>query len=190
MTFYDTENDVARGERAVVVVPEKVGEGARRSTEARLEEAEGLAGAIGVDVVARKAFRLRQIRPATLLGKGQVEEITEIARENDAKLLIVDAPLSPVQQKSLEEQVKAKVIDRTSLILEIFGERAATAEGRLQVELAHLDYQAGRLVRTWTHLERQRGGFGFLGGPGETQIEADRRLIRDRMARIRRELDR
>ncbi len=189
MTFYDTENDVARGERAVVVVPEKVGEGARRSTEARLEEAEGLAGAIGVDVVARKAFRLRQIRPATLLGKGQVEEIAELARENDAKLLIVDAPLSPVQQKSLEEQVKAKVIDRTSLILEIFGERAATAEGRLQVELAHLDYQAGRLVRTWTHLERQRGGFGFLGGPGETQIEADRRLIRDRMARIRRELD-
>jgi GTPase len=189
LTFYDAENDVARGERAVVVVPEKVGEGARRSTEARLEEAEGLAGAIGVDVVARKAFRLRQIRPATLLGKGQVEEITEIARENDAKLLIVDAPLSPVQQKSLEEQVKAKVIDRTSLILEIFGERAATAEGRLQVELAHLDYQAGRLVRTWTHLERQRGGFGFLGGPGETQIEADRRLIRDRMARIRRELD-
>ena len=189
MTFYDAENDVARGERAVVVVPEKVGEGSRRSTEARLEEAEGLAGAIGVDVVARKAFRLRQIRPATLLGKGQVEEIAELARENEAKLLIVDAPLSPVQQKSLEEQVEAKVIDRTSLILEIFGERAATAEGRLQVELAHLDYQAGRLVRTWTHLERQRGGFGFLGGPGETQIEADRRLIRDRMARIRRELD-
>ena len=189
MTFYDAENDVARGERAVVVVPEKVGEGSRRSTEARLEEAEGLAGAIGVDVVARKAFRLRQIRPATLLGKGQIEEIAELARDNDAKLLIVDAPLSPVQQKSLEEQVEAKVIDRTSLILEIFGERAATAEGRLQVELAHLDYQAGRLVRTWTHLERQRGGFGFLGGPGETQIEADRRLIRDRMARIRRELD-
>jgi GTP-binding protein HflX len=189
VTFYDAENDVARGERAVVVVPEKVGEGSRRSTEARLEEAEGLAEAIGVDVVARKAFRLRQIRPATLLGKGQVEEIADLARDNDAKLLIVDAPLSPVQQKSLEEQVEAKVIDRTSLILEIFGERAATAEGRLQVELAHLDYQAGRLVRTWTHLERQRGGFGFLGGPGETQIEADRRLIRDRMARIRRELD-
>jgi GTP-binding protein HflX len=189
LTFYDTENEVARGERAVVIVPEKVGEGGRRSTEARLEEAEGLAEAIGVEVVARKAFRLRQIRPATLLGKGQVEEIAELARENDAKLLIVDASLSPVQQKSLEEQVKAKVIDRTSLILEIFGERAATAEGRLQVELAHLDYQAGRLVRTWTHLERQRGGFGFLGGPGETQIEADRRLIRDRMARIRRELD-
>ena len=189
MTFYDPENDVARGERAVVVVPERVGEGSRRSTEARLEEAEGLAGAIGVDVVARKSFRLRQIRPATLLGKGQVEEIADLARDHEAKLLIVDAPLSPIQQKSLEEEVGTKVIDRTSLILEIFGERAATAEGRLQVELAHLDYQAGRLVRTWTHLERQRGGFGFLGGPGETQIEADRRLIRDRMARIRRELD-
>ena len=189
MTFYDPVNDVARGERAIVIVPERVGEGSRRSTEARLEEAEGLAGAIGVEVVARKAFRLRQIRPATLLGKGQVEEVAEIARNNEAKLLIVDAALTPVQQKSLEEQAGAKVIDRTGLILEIFGERAATAEGRLQVELAHLDYQAGRLVRTWTHLERQRGGFGFLGGPGETQIEADRRLIRDRMAKIRRELD-
>ena len=187
--FYDAENDVARGERALVVVPERVGGGSRRSTEARVEEAAGLAEAIGVDVVAKRAFRLRQLRPATLLGKGQVEEIAGMARENEAGLLIVDAPLTPVQQKSLEEEVGTKVIDRTSLILEIFGERAATAEGRLQVELAHLDYQAGRLVRTWTHLERQRGGFGFLGGPGETQIEADRRLIRDRMARIRRELE-
>jgi GTP-binding protein HflX len=187
--FDDPVNDVARGERALVVVPERVGGGARRSTEARVEEAVGLAQAIGVDVVGKRAFRLRQLRPATLLGKGQVEEIAGLARENEAGLLIVDAPLTPVQQKSLEEEVGAKVIDRTSLILEIFGERAATAEGRLQVELAHLDYQAGRLVRTWTHLERQRGGFGFLGGPGETQIEADRRLIRDRMARIRRELD-
>jgi GTP-binding protein HflX len=172
-----------------VIVPERVGDGARRSTEARVDEAAGLAQAIGVNVVARRAFRLRQLRPATLLGKGQVEEIAELARENEAKLLVVDASLTPVQQKSLEEQAGVKVIDRTGLILEIFGERAATAEGRLQVELAHLDYQAGRLVRTWTHLERQRGGFGFLGGPGETQIEADRRLIRDRMARIRRELD-
>ena len=189
MTFYDPVNDVARGERAILIVPERVGEGSRRSTEARLEEAEGLAGAIGVEVVARKAFRLRLVRPATLLGKGQVEEVAEIARDNEAKLLIVDVSLTPVQQKSLEEQAGTKVIDRTGLILEIFGERAATAEGRLQVELAHLDYQAGRLVRTWTHLERQRGGFGFLGGPGETQIEADRRLIRDRMAKIRRELD-
>ena len=134
-------------------------------------------------------MRVRKIRPATLLGKGQVEEIADTARQEHAGLLIVDAALTPIQQKNLEEEVGAKVIDRTGLILEIFGERAATAEGRLQVELAHLDYQAGRLVRSWTHLERQRGGFGFLGGPGETQIEADRRMIRDRMARIRRELD-
>jgi GTP-binding protein HflX len=140
-------------------------------------------------VVARTSYRLRSIRPATLLGKGQVEEMAATVRDHDAGLLIVDAALTPVQQKSLEEEVKAKVIDRTGLILEIFGERAATSEGRMQVELAHLDYQAGRLVRSWTHLERQRGGFGFLGGPGETQIEADRRLIRERMARIKRELE-
>ena len=160
-----------------------------RSVEARLDEAEGLAEAIGIDVVDRRAFRLRAPKPATLFGKGQAETIAEMVEEREAGLLIVDAALSPVQQKSLEEITKAKVIDRTGLILEIFGERAATAEGRLQVELAHLDYQAGRLVRSWTHLERQRGGFGFLGGPGETQIEADRRLIRDRMSKIRRELE-
>ena len=132
---------------------------------------------------------MRTVRPATLLGKGQVEEVAELAKGNDAGLLIVDAPLTPVQQKNLEDEAGTKVIDRTGLILEIFGERAVTAEGQLQVELAHLEYQAGRLVRSWTHLERQRGGFGFLGGPGETQIEADRRMIRDRMAKIRRELD-
>ena len=140
-------------------------------------------------MVAARPFRIRSPRPATLLGKGQVEEIASAAKEQAAGLLIVDAALTPIQQKNLEEEVGTKVIDRTGLILEIFGERAATAEGRLQVELAHLDYQAGRLVRSWTHLERQRGGFGFLGGPGETQIEADRRLIRDRMAKIRRELE-
>jgi len=173
----------------VIVVPELPREGARRSAEARVEEAEGLAQAIGIDVVAARPFRVRSVRPSTLLGKGQVEEIAAIARGEGAGLLIVDAPLTPIQQKNLEEEAGTKVIDRTGLILEIFGERAATAEGRLQVELAHLDYQAGRLVRSWTHLERQRGGFGFLGGPGETQIEADRRLIRDRMAKIRRELD-
>jgi GTP-binding protein HflX len=124
-----------------------------------------------------------------LFGKGQVEQIAEAVEREGAELLIVDAPISPVQQKNLETGTKAKVIDRTGLILEIFGERAATSEGRLQVELAHLDYQAGRLVRSWTHLERQRGGFGFLGGPGETQIEADRRLIRDRMAKLKKELE-
>ena len=181
--------DVSRGERAVVVGVERAGQGNGRSAEAKLEEAVGLAQAIGIEVVKSRNFRLRSPRPATLLGKGQIEEIAQIAKENGAGLLIVDAPLTPVQQKSLEEETGTKVIDRTSLILEIFGERAATAEGRLQVELAHLDYQAGRLVRSWTHLERQRGGFGFLGGPGETQIEADRRMIRDRMARIRRELE-
>jgi GTP-binding protein HflX len=189
---FDSESNagvVTRGERAILAVPERVGQGARRSTDARIDEAAGLAEAIGIDVVDRRSYRLRALRPSTLFGKGQVEEIAEAARENEAGLLIVDAALTPVQQKSLEDSVETKVIDRTGLILEIFGDRAATAEGRLQVELAHLDYQAGRLVRSWTHLERQRGGFGFLGGPGETQIESDRRMIRDRMAKIRRDLE-
>ena len=173
----------------MLVLPDAPQGSKSRSADARLDEAEGLAEAIGIDVVARRAFNLRSARPASLFGKGQAESIAEMIAEREAGLLIVDSALTPVQQKSLEDITKAKVIDRTGLILEIFGERAATAEGRLQVELAHLDYQAGRLVRSWTHLERQRGGFGFLGGPGETQIEADRRLILDRMGRIRRELD-
>ena len=173
----------------MIVVPEMPREAARRSVDARLDEAKGLAEAIGVRVVGEHAFRLRTVRPATLIGKGQAEEVAALVKDKDAGLVVVDAPLAPIQQKNLEDEIGTKVIDRTGLILEIFGERAVTAEGRLQVELAHLDYQAGRLVRSWTHLERQRGGFGFLGGPGETQIEADRRLIRDRMAKIRRELD-
>ena len=181
--------EVARGERAVIVVPEMPREGSRRSSDARLDEAKGLAEAIGVRVVGERSVRLRTVRPATLIGKGQVEEVAALVEKENAGLVVVDAPLAPIQQKNLEDEIGTKVIDRTGLILEIFGERAATAEGRLQVELAHLDYQAGRLVRSWTHLERQRGGFGFLGGPGETQIEADRRLIRDRMAKIKRELD-
>ncbi|MEO7786355.1 MAG: GTPase HflX [Sphingomicrobium sp.] len=191
MSIFDPADGegVARGEKALIVLPERAGEKVLRSSEARLDEAAGLAQAIGIEVVARKSYRLRAIRPASLFGKGQVEEIGTIAKDADAHLIVVDAVLTPVQQKTIEELTKAKVIDRTGLILEIFGERAATAEGRMQVELAHLDYQAGRLVRSWTHLERQRGGFGFLGGPGETQIEADRRLIRDRMAKIRKELD-
>jgi len=157
--------------------------------EARLEEAKGLALAIGLIVAEAFVLPLRQVRPATLFGEGQIERIAaECALEN-AELVIVDGALTGIQQRNLEEKLKRKVIDRTGLILEIFGERAATAEGRLQVELAHLDYQQSRLVRSWTHLERQRGGFGFLGGPGETQIEADRRMIRDRMARLRRELE-
>jgi GTP-binding protein HflX len=166
----------------------KAGRG-RRDVDARLDEAAGLAEAIGVEVSDRLHFRIRAPKPATLFGSGQVESIAEAVARDEAQLVIVDAPITPIQQKNLETATKAKVIDRTGLILEIFGERAATAEGRLQVELAHLDYQAGRLVRSWTHLERQRGGFGFLGGPGETQIEADRRLIRDRMAKLRKELE-
>jgi GTP-binding protein HflX len=170
-----------------VALPERGG--SRRDVEARLDEAEGLAEAIGIQVRERLSFRIRAPRPATLFGKGQVELIAQAVEQAEAELLIVDASITPIQQKNLETATKAKVIDRTGLILEIFGERAATAEGRLQVELAHLDYQAGRLVRSWTHLERQRGGFGFLGGPGETQIEADRRLIRERMAKLKRELE-
>ena len=186
--FKRAEDDgVTRGARAVIALPER-GEHAR-TTAARLDEAAGLAGAIGVDVVDRIAVKLRETKAATLFGSGQVENIATAARMAEAELVIVDASLSPIQQRNLEKAFQTKVIDRTGLILEIFGERAATAEGRLQVELAHLDYQAGRLVRSWTHLERQRGGFGFLGGPGETQIEADRRLIRDRMAKLKRELE-
>ncbi len=187
-TGFDRDRDeFARGARAVVVLPDR-GD-STRDADARLEESAGLAAAIGLDVVDRVALRVRQPRAATLIGSGQMEELATRVAMEDATLVVVDAPLTPIQQRNLETGLKAKVIDRTGLILEIFGERAATAEGRLQVELAHLDYQSGRLVRSWTHLERQRGGFGFLGGPGETQIEADRRLIRDRMARLRRELD-
>jgi len=185
--FQRSEDEgLARGARAIVALPDTGG--SVRDSDARLEEAAGLAEAIGIDVVERLHFRVRQAKPATLFGSGQVDQLAVAVQQNEAELVIVDASLTPVQQRSLEDKLKAKVIDRTGLILEIFGERAATAEGRLQVELAHLDYQAGRLVRSWTHLERQRGGFGFLGGPGETQIEADRRMIRDRMAKLRKEL--
>lgn len=187
MSGFAREEGVARGARAIVALPEL---GAHnRSASARLDEAAGLAEAIGLTVVERVALRVRSPKAATLMGSGQVAQLAEQVRLAEAELVVIDAPVTPIQQRNLEKALAAKVIDRTGLILEIFGERAATAEGRLQVELAHLDYQAGRLVRSWTHLERQRGGFGFLGGPGETQIEADRRLIRDRMAKLRRELD-
>ena len=185
--FERDPDEFARGAKALVVYPDMGG--SSRDAEARLEETAGLAAAIGVDVVERVAVRLRQPKPGTLIGSGQVDALAETVRDGELQLAVFDAALTPVQQRNLETALGCKVIDRTGLILEIFGERARTAEGRLQVELAHLDYQAGRLVRSWTHLERQRGGFGFLGGPGETQIEADRRLIRDRMARLRRELD-
>ncbi len=186
--FNKEDDDYARGARAIIAYPD-LGAGGDRNSDARLEEAAGLAEAIGIDVREKLALKIRAAKPATLFGSGQVEQIATQARMADAELVIIDGAITPVQQRDLETAIKAKVIDRTGLILEIFGERAATAEGRLQVELAHLDYQAGRLVRSWTHLERQRGGFGFLGGPGETQIEADRRLIRDRMAKLRRELE-
>jgi GTP-binding protein HflX len=163
--------------------------GLARGPEARREEAEGLARAIDLDVADSVLVGLAEIRPATYLGKGKVAELAERAQADKIALVVVDAALSPVQQRNLEREFKAKVIDRTGLILEIFGRRARTAEGALQVELAHLTYQKSRLVRSWTHLERQRGGFGFLGGPGETQIETDRRLIEERMIRIERDLD-
>ncbi|MDQ3140100.1 MAG: GTPase HflX [Pseudomonadota bacterium] len=189
MSVFDRgAEDVSRGARAIIALPD-VGRDARRDVEARLDEAVGLAEAIGIVVAERLSFKVRSPKSGTLFGSGQVEAIAQAAAGADAELVIVDAAITPIQQKNLETATKAKVIDRTGLILEIFGERAATAEGRLQVELAHLDYQAGRLVRSWTHLERQRGGFGFLGGPGETQIEADRRQIRDRMAKLRKELE-
>ena len=185
--FERDAREFARGARAIVVLPDTGG--AARDADARVEESAGLALAIGLEVVGRTVLRVRQPKPATLIGSGQADELAADVRDLSADLAIFDASLTPVQQRNLETVLGCKVIDRTGLILEIFGERAATAEGRLQVELAHLDYQSGRLVRSWTHLERQRGGFGFLGGPGETQIEADRRMIRDRMARLRRELD-
>ena len=185
--FERDHDDVARGAKAVVVYPDTGA--STRDADGRLAETAGLAMAIHVEVVERVAIKVRALQPSTLIGKGQLEALAATVRMVEAELVVFDASLTPVQQRNLEKALSAKVIDRTGLILEIFGERAATAEGRLQVELAHLDYQAGRLVRSWTHLERQRGGFGFLGGPGETQIEADRRLIRDRMARLKKELE-
>ena len=162
---------------------------AARAAEARLTEAANLAAAIGLVVVHSAILPLRAVRPATLLGPGQIELVAQAIAGQSVTVIIVDSALSPVQQRNLERAWGCKVIDRTGLILDIFGERAATREGALQVELAHLEYQRSRLVRSWTHLERQRGGFGFLGGPGETQIEADRRLIGERIVRLKRDLD-
>jgi GTP-binding protein HflX len=179
--------------RAIVIVPELARRTAsalpRRSAEARLEEAVGLARAIDLEVAESGIVPLVAIRPATYLGKGKVEEIAGLVLAAKAGLVFVDCALSPVQQRNLEKAWNAKVVDRAGLILEIFGQRARTREGALQVEHAHLTYQKSRLVRSWTHLERQRGGFGFLGGPGETQIEADRRQIEERIRRIENELE-
>lgn len=175
--------------RAIVLHPfEKSRRLNGRSVDSRLDEAIGLAAAIELDVVAAETVPLAQIRAGGYFGKGTIERLGELVEDTEADIVSVDTALTPVQQRTLETAWKAKVIDRTGLILEIFGARARTREGVLQVELAHLTYQRSRLVRTWTHLERQRGGFGFLGGPGETQIEADRRMISERITRIQREL--
>jgi GTPase len=179
--------------RALVIEPalrRAKGQGAtsERTPEAKLDEAVGLARAIDLDVAEAGIAMLSALRPATYLGKGKVDEIAGVMRTLDAGIVVMDCALSPVQQRNLEKAWSAKVLDRTGLILEIFGRRARTREGSLQVEHAHLTYQKSRLVRSWTHLERQRGGYGFLGGPGETQLEADRRMIEERLAKIEVEL--
>jgi GTP-binding protein HflX len=176
--------------RALILSPvlrQRAGGG--RSPEARLEEAVGLAAAIDLEVVHTAVVRFSQFRPSTLIGAGAVETYRTVIADNHVDLAVIDAAVSPVQQRNLEREWKCKVIDRTGLILEIFGERARTREGQLQVELAALSYQRSRLVRSWTHLERQRGGFGFIGGPGESQLEIDRRLIGERIGRIKRDLE-
>ena len=179
------------GARAWVVCPNLAREqaGLSRSPGSRRDEAVGLAKAIDLTVVGAETVSLNAVRPATYIGKGKVEAIAANVKAEAIDLVVFDCALSPAQQRNLERAFGCKVIDRTGLILEIFGRRARTAEGALQVELAHLDYQRSRLVRSWTHLERQRGGFGFLGGPGESQIETDRRLIQERIIRIERELE-
>jgi len=179
-------------DRAVVVHPQIKGAGEAGRTRdpwVRLDEAVGLARAIHLDIVAAEVVPVSRARPSTLLGGGAVDRLAEMVRDDSVAVVIVDNHLSPVQQRNLERAWSCKVIDRTGLILEIFGERARTREGQMQVELAHLSYQRSRLVRSWTHLERQRGGLGFIGGPGESQIEIDRRLIGERIAHLRRQLD-
>ena len=180
-----THNNIKTG----VVFPNISGSKIQLSPEARLEEACGLALAINLDVVFSDIVNLKEIKPSSFLGGGYIDKLQSIIKEKEIELLIIDNTLSPIQQRNLEKKLKIKVIDRTALILEIFGERANTKEGSLQVELAHLNYQRSRLVRSWTHLERQRGGAGFLGGPGETQIELDRRIIDDKIVKIKKELE-
>ena len=185
----------ARPERALIIVPDLKGRAAAddapntRSGDARVAEAEGLARAISLDIAGSGLVSLKSVKPGTLFGKGKIDEIAGMVKADEVGLVIVDHALTPVQQRNLEKAWNCKVLDRTGLILEIFGERARTKEGRLQVELAHLNYLRGRLVRQWTHLERQRGGLGKTGGPGETQIEADRRLLQERILRLEKDLE-
>ena len=197
----EATKDISTGTRTLVIGPYLTSRAAQRRAatgspetnlrefEARIEEAAGLAAAIDIEVVSAQVIPIAAPRPATFIGTGKIEELHAFVDSEEVSLVVVDCALSPVQQRNLERALGVKVIDRTGLILEIFGRRARTKEGTLQVELAHLSYQKSRLVRSWTHLERQRGGFGFLGGPGETQIEADRRLIQERMIKIERDLD-
>ncbi len=187
LTGFDTNRNYRS--KAAVVFPSLPNSTIQLSPEARLEEACGLALAINLDVVFADIAKLRQIKPSVFLGQGYLEKLEQTIKEKEIELLIVDISLTPIQQRNLEKKLNVKVIDRTALILEIFGERAKTREGKLQVELAHLNYQRSRLVRSWTHLERQRGGAGFLGGPGETQIELDRRIIDDKIVKIKKELE-
>ena len=180
---------MGNGAFVIHVEPKTRGDKSARDAQERLAEAIGLTAAIGMKVAEALIAPLTRPVPATLLGSGKVAEIADLAGLHKPEVIIVNAQLSPVQQRNLEKAWDAKVLDRTALILEIFGQRAATREGRLQVELAHLTWQRSRLVRSWTHLERQRGGFGFLGGPGETQIESDRRQIGERIVKIKKELE-
>jgi GTP-binding protein HflX len=175
--------------RVGLIVPDVRGRATSHSIEARQAEFEGLAEAIRVELVFSEIVKVREIKPATFIGGGHLEDIKQKVKDGKVELVLVDTALAPVQQRNLETETGAKVLDRTALILEIFGERAATREGVLQVELAHLNYQKSRLVRSWTHLERQRGGFGFLGGPGETQIESDRRLLEERIKALEERLE-
>jgi GTP-binding protein HflX len=183
--FVDREAPV---QGAIVIHPDREGRGSSRGAEARLEEVCGLAIALDLELRERLIVTLRKLTPATLFGSGKVEEIGHLVADREADVVVVDDSLTPVQQRNLEKAWKAKVVDRTGLILEIFARRARTREGRLQVELARLTYERSRLVRTWTHLERQRGGFGVMGGPGETQIETDRRLLAEKIGKLKREL--
>ena len=169
--------------------PDVYGQGVSLSAEARLREAIGLAIAIDLDVVYKEIVNVRNVKPATLIGQGVIDRLKDVIELQNVELIVFDTSLTPIQQRNLEKKLQVKVIDRTALILEIFGERAKTKEGKMQVELAHLTYQRSRLVRSWTHLERQRGGAGFLGGPGETQIELDRRIIDEKILKIKQNLE-
>ena len=174
---------------AYVLYPDLKEKNELRSADARLDEAVGLARAIDLTIIGAEVVPVREIKPSTYIGRGVIDRLAPMFKEKEVDVVIMDCALTPVQQRNLEKAWQTKVIDRTALILEIFGERARTKEGVLQVELAHLTYQRSRLVRSWTHLERQRGGAGFLGGPGETQIEIDRRIIDDKIVRIKKELE-